>query len=98
MQVKMDGKFMLVTVAEGWPVVQIGASGGIVLPQIRSYQKAFDAAVDGLAVFQKQNERDKKKAAPAPTPAAPPAARETVTAKKAKADAAVEAQLQTAPA
>lgn len=98
MTVRMDGKFMLVTVADGWPVIQIGASGGIVLPQIRSYQKAFDAAIDGLALFQKQQARDQKKTSqPAPPPAAPaPAAKETPTAKKARQGAAVEQQLASA--
>jgi len=100
MTIQPDGKFILVTVDDGWPVVQIGASGGIVLPQIRSYVKAFDAAVDGLSLFQKQNERDAKKAsATAPKPGTvtpPPAAvqKETPTAKKQKADAALEQQLQ----
>jgi uncharacterized coiled-coil protein SlyX len=96
MQVKQDGKFVLITVADGWPVVQIGASGGIVLPEIRSYPKAFDAAVDGLAVYTKQKERDAKKAttvavAPTPTPAQPKA--ETPAAKKAKAHAQLEQTL-----
>jgi len=58
-------------VAEGWPRVQIGPTGGIVLPQIRSYAKAWDAAMDGLAVYQKQRARDQKKAtATAPAPKA----------------------------
>ena len=104
MTVKPDGKFVLVTVAEGWPVIQIGPTGGITLPQIRSYAKAFEAAVDGLALFQKQQARDQKKAAPAPAPKAAPApaapapAKETVTQKKAKQGAAVEQQLQSASA
>lgn len=74
--VKDDGKFKLVVVADGWPTVQIGPTGGISLPQIRSYAKAFDAAIDGLAVFEKQNAREAKKAtatAPAPKAAAPEA-------------------------
>jgi KTSC domain len=76
MTVKPDGKFVLVTVADGWPVVQIGASGGIVLPEIRSYAKAFDAAIDGLALYQKQLARDaKKNAALAPAPAPAPKAK-----------------------
>jgi hypothetical protein len=69
--VKDDGKFKLLVVAEGWPTVQIGPTGGIVLPQIRSYAKAWDAAMDGLAVYQKQRARDQKKAtATAPAPKA----------------------------
>ena len=76
MTVKPDGKFVLVTVADGWPVVQIGASGGIVLPEIRSYAKAFDAAIDGLGLYQKQLARDaKKNAALAPAPAPAPKAK-----------------------
>jgi hypothetical protein len=99
-----DGKYLDVIVTEGWPLIMIGASGGIVLPEIRSYAKAFEAAVDGLALFQKQLARDKKKAAPAPAPnaapapAAPAPAKETVTQKKAKQGAAVEQQLQSASA
>jgi hypothetical protein len=79
LEAKADGKFLLVTVAAGWPVIQLGPTGGIVLPQIRSYQKAWDAAVDGLAIFQKQQARDEKKAtASAPmvkVAATPPAAK-----------------------
>lgn len=94
-----DGKYLDVVVAEGWPLITVGASGGITLPQIRSYTSAFAAAVDGLAVFQKQNARDAKKAAaPAPTPAPAKEPKETVTQKKAKQGAAVEAQLQSASA
>lgn len=82
LEAKADGKFLLVTVAAGWPIIQLGPTGGIVLPQIRSYAKAWDAAVDGLAIFEKQNVRDAKKAsaaAPA-TPAPKAAAAEAVTA------------------
>jgi|HubBroStandDraft_6_1064221.scaffolds.fasta_scaffold392522_3 hypothetical protein len=78
LEAKADGKFLLVTVAAGWPVIQLGPTGGIVLPQIRSYAKAWDAAVDGLAVFEKQNARDAKKTAAATTPA--PKAAEKVQA------------------
>jgi hypothetical protein len=76
MSVTMDGKFMLVIPAEGWPTIQLGPTGGVVLPQIRSYAKAWDAAVDGRALYQKQQTRDAKKAtatAPAPKAAAPEA-------------------------
>ena len=96
-----DGKYLDVIVAEGWPLITIGASGGIALPEVRSYPSAFEAAVNGLAVFTKQKERDQKKVAasapaapqapPVPAPAAP--AKETVTAKKQKQHAAVEQQL-----
>jgi hypothetical protein len=82
LEAKPDGKFLLVTVAAGWPIIQLGPTGGIVLPQIRSYAKAWDAAVDGLAVFTKQNERDAKKAAAAapPAPKAPAAEKQLQTA------------------
>jgi hypothetical protein len=86
MSVTMDGKFMLVIPAEGWPMIQLGPTGGIVLPQIRSYARAWDAAVDGKELFDKQNARDAKKAA---------AAAPTAPAQPAKAPAA-EKQLQTA--
>jgi hypothetical protein len=82
LEAKPDGKFLLVTVAAGWPIIQLGPTGGIVLPQIRSYQKAWDAALNGLEVFEKQNARDAKKAsaaAPA-TPSPKAAAPEAVTA------------------
>jgi hypothetical protein len=79
LEAKPDGKFLLVTVAAGWPVIQLGPTGGIVLPQIRSYASAFNAAVDGLAIVQKQQARDEKKAtASAPmvkVAATPPAAK-----------------------
>jgi len=97
-----DGKFINVVVAEGWPIIRIGASGGVELPQVRSYAKAFDAAIDGLAIFQKQQARDQKKqgatAAKPATPANAPAAKQTPTVRKQKQDAAVEAQLQSATA
>ena len=107
MEVKPDGKFVLITVAAGWPAIHIGPTGGITLPQIRSYAKAFDAAVDGLALYEKQKARDTKKtAAPAPTPKAAPAPaapapaqpKETPTAKKGKAHQQIEQQLQSASA
>ena len=98
---KQDGKFILLQPTPNWPISRIGPTGGVELPQIRSYAKAWDAAVDGLAVYQKQQARDQKKAA---TPSAPPAQAakpqstsagkpETVTAKKARKDAALESAL-----
>ncbi len=98
MTVKPDGKFTLVVVAEGWPTVQIGPTGGITVVQLKSYQKAFDAAMDGLALYEKQQAREAKKAA---TPATAPEAakapvKESTTAKKQKADAQLEQQLQSA--
>jgi 16S rRNA U1498 N3-methylase RsmE len=70
--VKQDGKYLLAVVAEGWPTVQVGSTGGITVVELKSYQSAFDAAVDGLALYEKQKARDAKKAtataskAPAP--------------------------------
>lgn len=101
-----DGKYLDVVVAEGWPLIMIGASGGITLPEIRSYPRAFEAAIDGLALYQKQQARDAKKsqgqpAAPTPAVAAPVtlrAAKETPTAKKGKAHEQIEQQLQSASA
>jgi hypothetical protein len=44
--------------------------------ELKSYARAFDAAMDGLALYQKQQGREQKKSA-APAPAAK---NETVTA------------------
>ena len=74
--VKDDEKFKLVVVADGWPTVQIGPTGGISLPAIKSYPKAFEAALEGDKLLAKQNAREAKKAtatAPAPKAAAPEA-------------------------
>jgi hypothetical protein len=60
-ELKPDGKFLNVIVGEGWPLIVIGASGGITLPTIRSYATAFEAAVNGDKLLAKQNERDQKK-------------------------------------
>lgn len=100
--IKDDGKFKLLIVAEGWPTVQVGPTGGITVVELKSYPKAFDAAMDGLVLYAKQTAREQKKSAgsvTAPqTPAAPavPQVKPTPTARKAKADAAVEQQLQSA--
>lgn len=67
--VKDDGKFKLLIVDKGWPTVQVGASGGITVLELKSYAKAFDAAMNGLALYDKQKARDQKKSA---TTAAPP--------------------------
>ncbi len=98
--IKDDGKFKLLIVAEGWPTVQVGPTGGITVVELKSYPKAFDAAMDGLVLYAKQTAREQKKSAgsvTAPqTPAAPAQVKPTPTARKAKADAAVEQQLQSA--
>ena len=73
MTVRQDGKFTLVVVAEGWPTVQIGPTGGITVKELKSYAKAFDAAMDGLALYQKQQAREQKKAAAPAQPVKPEA-------------------------
>lgn len=100
----IDGKFINVVVGEGWPLVAVGPTGGLELPTIRSYAKAFDAAVIADQLLAKQTTRDLKKQATAKAPTAPAAApsemkeasssKETVTARKQKQDAAVEKQLE----
>lgn len=73
--IKDDGKFKLLMVDAGWPTVQVGASGGITVLELKSYSKAFDAAMNGLALYEKQKAREQKKAAaPAPPAAKAPAA------------------------
>ena len=99
--IKDDGKFKLLIVADNWPTISIGPTGGISVLELRSYAKAFDAAIDGLALYQKQQSRDAKKTAapaqPAPAPAAPAqAAKESTTQRRKKQDAAIEEKLQTA--
>lgn len=102
MEVKQDGKFLFVTVAPNWPVIRIGSTGGLELPTIRSFAKAFDAAVHGDELLAKQTARDAKKAAQATAaPKAeavkpevkPEVKKESTTAKKAKQAEKVEAQL-----
>lgn len=104
MTTKQDGKFIIVNAGPEWPDVAVGPTGGISLPQIRSYAKAWDAAVDGLAVWQKQQARDTKKAAqavpakPVATAAQPEATKEetpkpTPAAKKQKQHAELEKQM-----
>ncbi|HUD64061.1 MAG TPA: hypothetical protein VMQ17_05780 [Candidatus Sulfotelmatobacter sp.] len=96
---RQDGKFMLLQPTTEWPIVRVGPTGGIELPQIRSYARAWDAAVDGLAVWTKQQQRDQKKAASsAPAQAtksqsAPAAKPETPAIRKARKDAALETAL-----
>ncbi|HLV88874.1 MAG TPA: hypothetical protein VKV39_17945 [Candidatus Sulfotelmatobacter sp.] len=66
---RQDGKFTLLQPTPEWPIVRVGPTGGIELPEIRSYAKAWDAALDGLAVYKKQQARDAKKQASTPKPA-----------------------------
>ena len=102
---KVD-KTWIVKVAEDWPAVHIGAGGGIELPGIRSYAKAFEAAVQAKDLLAKQSERDRKKqeqaakppiekkAAPAPAEQKPTAKKESMTARKQRADRELEAKLK----
>ena len=99
---KQDGKFINLVVADGWPVVAVGPTGGINLPAIRSYSKPFDAAMDGKALLEKQTARDQKKATAAAAPVvvkvvavaaeAPKAV--SPTQRKQKAHADIETKLQ----
>jgi hypothetical protein len=66
--VKDEGKFKNVIVAEGWPTVRIGASGGLAVLELKSYPDAFTAAMEGLERYTKQQARETKKAT---APAAP---------------------------
>jgi len=91
MKTTQDGKFLLVVVGPQWPTIKLGPTGGIDLPQIKSYAKAFDAAVNGDVLLKKQNERQQKKA---PAPAAPaPQKPETPTARKTKQHEQLEKQM-----
>ena len=99
---RQDGKFILLQPTPEWPLIRVGPTGGLELPQVRSFAKAWDACVDGLAVYQKQQARDaKKQAANAPTtkapqpatPAVKPPAAETTTQKKARQSKELEAQM-----
>lgn len=94
---KPDGKFIYLQPTTAWPMIRVGPTGGVDLPQLKSYPKAWDAAMDGLALYQKQLAREAKKAAAtAPAPAAPaksatPPQATTTTARKQKQHEAVEA-------
>jgi hypothetical protein len=97
MEVKDDGKFKLITVGPGWPVIVIGAAGGIDIPSIKSFPKAFEAAVEGDKLLAKQLAREVKKTA-APKPAAPapaPEAKkpETPGGRKERQHKQIEAQM-----
>jgi hypothetical protein len=95
---RQDGKYTLLQPTSEWPIIRIGPTGGIELPQIRSYAKAWDAAVDGLAVWTKQQQRDHKRGAssapaavkPQATPVAP---KETPAIRKQKDHNKLEATL-----
>jgi len=97
LQDKQDGKYRLLVVGEGWPTVQVGASGGITVLELKSYPDGFTAAMEGLDRFNKQKARDAKRAAvaQAPVPApAQPAPQPTPATRKKAAHEAREAELQ----
>lgn len=101
MTITDDGKFKLIVIDAGWPTVQIGASGGITVLELKSYASAFDAALIGKELFDKQKSREAKKNSqptPAPTtqqaaPAAPQPKAETPAVRKGKRHEAIEQQL-----
>lgn len=90
---KQDGKYLIMALGEAQ--VRIGANGGVDLPQIRSYAKAWDAALIVDELFKKQMEKDAKKTAPKPEPpkAATPG-KTTPATKKAADPQIVEHQMQ----
>jgi hypothetical protein len=101
MTVTADGKFLNVKVGEGWPMIQIGTAGGIDIPAVKSFPKAWDAALIANELFAKQTAREAKKTAtPAPKAAVQPEAKkaETPTQKKQRVGAEVESKLQSASA
>jgi hypothetical protein len=87
MQTVNDGKFLLVVVADNWPDIVIGVGGGINLPQIKSYPKAFEAAVEGDVLWKKQQDRLTKAAAPAPAATTAATPKVAVQPEPKKADA-----------
>jgi hypothetical protein len=66
---KQDGKFIMINIGATWPVFRIGANGGIVLPDIRSYKEGMDTWVKADELLARQNARDSKKQAAAAPPA-----------------------------
>ena len=83
LSIKDDGKFKVSVVDQGWPRITIGPTGGIVVTDLKSYASAFDAAMDGLALYEKQKSREAKKqqaTAPAQPVAQPAAVKQTATA------------------
>jgi hypothetical protein len=93
---KMDGKFLVLQIGDAWPRIQIGPGGGIDLPQIKSYPRAFEAAVEGDKLLAKQNAKGQPK--PATAAAAQPEPKkeevaETPAQRKQREDAALEQKL-----
>lgn len=101
---KNDGKYIVISVAS-WgpmPTIVVGASGGLAIPEVKSYSRADVATMlKAKEMFDRQQARAEKKAIAAT--AAPAPAKETVqpeqkkaestTQKRARQDAQIEAQL-----
>jgi hypothetical protein len=66
---KQDGKYVNLLIGKEWPTIRIGNSGGITVMELKSYAKAFDAAIQGDTLLAKQTAREQKKVA-ATAPAA----------------------------
>jgi hypothetical protein len=69
--IRDDGKYKMLVVAPNWPTVRVGGSGGITVMELKSYTSAYLAALDGLNLYQRQLEREAKRAVA--QPAAPTA-------------------------
>jgi hypothetical protein len=104
LETRVDGKFLNVKVGEGWPLIVIGQNGGLDIPQVKSFPKAWDAALIANELFAKQLAREAKKATsttPAPKPVAavkPEEKKESPTARKQRVDSQIESKLQSAGA
>jgi hypothetical protein len=99
----MDGKFLVLKISDAWPKIVIGPGGGIDLPEIRSYPKAFEAAVIADQLYAKQQARATKPITPtapvAKKPEAPKPEQVTPTTPKEKKEAAhqeLEAKIEAA--
>ena len=66
---KQDGEYVNLLIGKEWPTIRIGNSGGITVMELKSYAKAFDAAIQGDTLLAKQTAREQKKVA-ATAPAA----------------------------
>lgn len=61
-----------IVIGQGWPTISIGRMGGVVVNELHSYGDPFEAALNGLELYQKQQGRDAKRLAAATAPAAAP--------------------------
>jgi len=98
-----DGKYIMLTMPN-FPTVRVGSSGGLDLPTIKSYAKAFEAAVEADKLLAKQREREAKKSAATTAPAKPVESKattpkaESTTTKKQRVAKEIEQKLQQASA